>query len=214
MSPTRFTLVLALGLSAAAASRGEKIRNHFDSDAAMRAPGYFDAVVWGGRGDALWKVVGDSNPPSAPNRLIQTLDSRPDGSIAVALRRNYAFQDGRVSTGVRRGAGRGGILLRAAGEKDFVVLLVDLANGEARLTSYREGKPTELARGTAKISHEWGVLAVEAKGPSITATWDGKPLLRATDPRPVAGRTGLATTGPGAVSFDEFVLEPAAPPTS
>lgn len=209
MSPTRLAALLALGLCFAAAAPAEKIRNHFDSDAAMRPPGFFDAVVWGGRGDAEWRVIGDTNPPSAPNRLIQILDSRPDGSIAAALRRKYVFQDGRISSGLRRGAGLGGIVLRATGEKDFVVLLLDLTSGEARLSSHRGGKATELARGTAKIAHEWGVLSVDAAGPAITALWDGKPLLQATDPRPIAGRTGLATTGPGAVSFDEFILEPA-----
>lgn len=212
--PTRPATLLALGLSIAAFAPAERIRNHFDSDAAMRAPGYFDAVVWGGRGDADWKVVGDTNPPSAPNRLIQIRDSRPAGSIAAALRRTYVFQDGRVSSGLRRGAGQGGIVLRATGEKDFLVLLVDLTSGDSRLTSHRDGKATELARGTAKIAHEWGVLAVDAAGPSITVTWDGAPLLKATDPRPVAGRAGLATAGPGAVSFDEFILEPAEKPAA
>jgi hypothetical protein len=212
MSPTRLAALLALGLSVSGAAPAEKIRNHFDSDAAMRAPGFFDTVVWGGRGDAEWKVVGDTNPPSAPNRLIQTLDGRPAGPIAVALRRTYVFQDGRVSTGLRRGAGQGGIVLRATGEKDFVVLLLDLTSGEARLTSHRDGKATELTKGTAKIEHEWGVLAIDAEGPSIRALWNGALLLEGTDPRPIAGRSGLATTGPGAVSFDEFVLEPAEAP--
>lgn len=208
MSPTRLAALLSFGVFLAVAAQAEKIRNHFDSDAAMRPPGFFDAVVWGGRGDAEWRVIADTNPPSAPNRLIQILDARPAGSIAAALRRNHVFQDGRISTGVRRGVGLGGLVLRATGEKDFIVLLLDLTSGDARLSSYRDGKATELARGTAKMAHEWGVLALDAAGPSISARWNGAPLLRATDPRPIAGRSGLATAGPGAVSFDEFVLEP------
>ena len=209
MSSTRLAALLALGLAVSGAAPAERVRNHFDADAAMRAPGFFDLVVWGGRGDAEWRVVGDTNPPSAPNRLIQIRDGRPAGPIAVALRRTYVFQDGRVSTGLRRGAGQGGIVLRATGEKDFVVLLLDLTSGEARLTSYRDGKATHLASGAAKLEHEWGVLSIDAAGPSIRASWNEAPLLQATDPRPVAGRTGLATTGPGSVSFDEFVLDPA-----
>lgn len=54
-----------------------------------------------------------------------------------------------------------------------------------------------------------GVLSVDASGKAITARWNGKPLLRATDPRPIAGQSGLATMGAGTVSFDEFILEPA-----
>ncbi|HZI66468.1 MAG TPA: hypothetical protein VFF17_07880 [Thermoanaerobaculia bacterium] len=208
MSPTRLAAILALGLFCGAAARAEKVRNHFDADAAMRPPGFFDAVVWGARGDAEWRVIGDTNPPSAPNRLIQTLDGRPSGSIAAALRRNYVFQDGRVSSGLRRGPGHGGVVIRAAGEKDFVVLLIDLTTGDARLSSHRDGKATELARGTGKMAHEWGILSVEAAGTSITARWNGEPLLKGSDPRPIPGRSGLATAGPGAVSFDEFILEP------
>ena len=61
----------------------------------------------------------------------------------------------------------------------------------------------------AAIDQEWGKLSVTAAGPQISATWNEKPLLTATDPHPQAGRAGLATAGPGSVSFDEFVFEPA-----
>jgi hypothetical protein len=43
----------------------------------------------------------------------------------------------------------------------------------------------------------------------VTAEWDGESLLEAADPNPAAGRSGMATAGPGVVSFDEFVLDPA-----
>ena len=135
----------ALALAAfflVASVRAEKIRTHFDSDSAGRPPGFFDILVWGAPGEADWKVLADFNPPSTPNKLIQTIASRPAGSIAVALRRNYSFQDGEVSAAIRRGAGLAGITLRAAGEKDFLVLFLDVASGDARLWSYRAGKAT------------------------------------------------------------------------
>ena len=119
------------------------------------------------------------------------------------------FRDGGLSLALRRGEGRGGIVLRMAGEKDFLVLLVDLATGDARLSAYRGGRATELAKGTAKIASEWGVLKISAAGSKISAEWDDKPLLQAVDPNPAAGRSGMATAGPGLVSFDEFVLDPA-----
>jgi hypothetical protein len=201
---------LALGaLLFVASARAEKIRTHFDSDSAGRPPGFFDTLVWGAPGEAEWKVLADFNPPSTPNKLIQTLANRPAGSIAVALRRNYSFQDGEVSSAIRKGAGLAGIMLRAAGEKDFLVLFLDVASGDARLWSYRAGKATELARGTAEISQEWGKLALTATGPEISARWNDKPLLKGTDPHPEAGRVGLATMGPGTASFDEFVFEAA-----
>ncbi len=214
MSRARIVASLALGaLLLASAARAEKIRNHFDSDAPMREPGFFDLVVWGAPGEAAWKVLADFNPPSAPNKLLQTLDARPAGSIAVALRRTYTFEDGTLSVGLRKGSGLGGVVLRAAGAKEFVLLLVDLGSGNARLWSYRAGKGTELDHGKAELSQEWGTLAITASGPSIVARWNDKPLVKASDPHPISGRVGLATMGPGAVSFDEFDFEAAPAPS-
>ena len=45
--------VLFLGLASAAPP--EKSRNHFDSDAPMREPAFFDFAVLGSPGEAQWK---------------------------------------------------------------------------------------------------------------------------------------------------------------
>lgn len=207
-SPKKFAFPVALcALLFVASAQGERVRTHFDSDSAGRPPGFFDVAVWGTPGEADWKVLADVNPPSTPNKLLQTLAARPAGSIAVALRRNYTFENGELSVALRKGAGLGGVVLRAAGEKDFLLLLVDVASGDARLTSFRGGKETELARGKATVDRDWGTLSVTAAGPSLTAQWNGKSLLTATDPHPANGLVGLATTGPGQVSFDELVFD-------
>jgi hypothetical protein len=210
---TQASLVLLLVLSAVGASGQASpsiVRNHFDSDAAMRPPAFFDFVELGAPGRSDWVVVSDFNPPSAPNLVAQTVSGRPADAIAAALRRNVSFRDGRLSVALKKGSGRGGILLRMTGEKDFLVLLVDSGSGDARLVSYRGGKAEELAHGQAALEMEWGVLAIEASGAEVKATWAGKPLLAAKDPAPAAGRAGMATAGPGNAAFDEFVLEPAA----
>ena len=203
-------LLLVFAAAAAVAQNAEKLRNHFDADGLLREPAFFDFLVLGPPGEAGWKVVGGYNPPSAPNHVSQVMPDRPADSIAVAVRRNVNYRDGAWSLALHRGSGRGGIVFRMTGEGDFLVLLVDLATGEARLSSYRKGRPTELAKGTRKPRNEWGTLKILAAGPRITAEWDGESLLEAVDPNPAAGRSGMATAGPGVVSFDEFVLEPAA----
>ncbi len=187
----------------------QKLRNHFDADAPLGEPAFFDFLVLGAPGEAQWKVVAGHNPPSAPNHVSQIITERPPDSIAVAVRRNSAFRDGVWSLALKRAEGRGGIVFRMTSEKNFDVLLVDLASGDARLAFYRNGHATEMARGTAKLANEWGTLAIRAAGPKISAEWDGKPLLEASDPNPAAGRSGMATAGPGVASFDEFVLDPA-----
>jgi hypothetical protein len=203
---SRLVYALAAVLLAAPLA-AETVRNHFDTDSAMRVPGFFDFVVVGAPGPARWLILTDLNPPSAPNRLAQVTQSRPADSIAAAVRRNYVFQDGTVSTYVKRVPSHAGLVLRMAGEKEFVVLLVDAASGEAVLSSYRDGKPTELGRGRAKLEREWEKFAVVAKGPSLTVLFNDQKLFEAKDPAPVTGKTGLAAAGPGEASFDEFVLE-------
>lgn len=205
--PLAVALVLAAPLSA------ETVRNHFDSDTMVRPPAYFDLVVLGAPAAARWLVLGDPNAPSAPNCLAQVETDRPPGSIAAAVRRTYSFQDGSVKTFVKRFGGRGGLLLRMAGEKDFVVLVADMNTGDTVLTSYRDGQPTVLGRGRAALERDWEQFSVVAAGPSLTVFFRDRKLFEAKDPHPVAGRTGLVTEGPGQASFDEFILDftPAAP---
>ena len=125
--------------------------------------------------------------------------SRPDDSIAVALRRNSAFRDGVWSlVAAPRRSGRGGIVFRMAGEKDFLVLLLDLATGDARLLRLpRWHARRSSAKATAKFGSEWGVLAISAAGPKISAEWDGQAAPAGDRSEPVAGRSGMATAGPG-----------------
>lgn len=200
--------VPALLLLCAAPARAEKIRNHFDTDSVMRAPGFFDPVVLGAPGPARWLILTDLNPPSAPNRLVQVERARPPDSIAAVLRRNTSFRDGTVSTFIRGGSGREGMILRMRDEKRFLILLVD-ASGDVALSAYADGKSRELGRGHAAFARPWEKFSVTASGPELSVFFNDQKLFDARDPEPASGRTGLATTGPGEASFDEFVIEPA-----
>jgi hypothetical protein len=203
---TMILLLVLLAAVAAVPASGETVRNDFDSDALMRPPGFFDFVVLGSA-PAKWLVLADTNPPSVPYRLVQVESTRPDDAIAIAVRRKYAFEDGSVTTYVKRGGSQAGLVLRMAGEKDLLALLVDARTGEARLLSFRGGQAKELGRAKAVFDKEWEKLRVVASGSSLKVLFDDRPLFEATDPKPVAGKTGLAAAGPGDASFDDFVLE-------
>jgi hypothetical protein len=187
-------------------ARADEVRNHFDSDSLMRSPGFFDLVVLGDPGKAKWLILDDPNPPSAPYRLAQVELKRPEGSIAAALRRNVELQDGTVSTFVKRGPGRAGLVLRMADPKNFLLLLADTATGELVLASYRDGQATELGRGSGALDRGWEKIAVKLAGPSVAVSVNERPVLDAKDPAPASGRVGLATTGPGEASFDELLI--------
>ena len=203
---TLVLLVLAALALAPAAGRGDEVRSHFDADAVLGAPAFFDLVVLGEAGPARWLVTVDTNPPSMPNRLLQANQTRPEGSVAAALRRSVVFQDGTVSTYVKKGPGHAGLVVRYVDDKNFLLLLSDTQSGEVVLSDWRGGKATELGRGTSAVDREWRKLAVTLAGPSLSVSASDQKLFEATDPGPAAGRAGVATSGPGDASFDELVL--------
>lgn len=197
-------LLLAL---AARPAPAEELRNHFDSDAVMRAPAFFDLVLLGDTpGDSKWLILVDLNPPSAPNRLVQTNAKRPAGSVSAALRRNVAFQDGAASTFVKKGTGQAGLVLRLVDAKNFLLLLADTQTGDLVLTSYRDGKATELGRGHGAFERGWEKVGAKLEGPTVTVSVNDQKLFDARDPGPAAGRAGVATAGPGEASFDELLI--------
>ena len=208
-----FVALLLLAASASAQpahpAAPQRIRNHFDADAHLGPPAFFNFLVLGAPGPAEWKVVAGRNPLSSPNQAMQVVQGRPADSIAAAVRRNAVFQDGTWSIAIQKGAGRGGIVFRLTDEKNFRALLVDLGTGDARLIAYEKAKTAELSRGRAAVGNPWEILSVTARGPKITASWNGKALLEATDPNPAPGSAGMATAGPAIIAFDEFILEPA-----
>jgi hypothetical protein len=207
MKTSRARIATFFALSLAAALPADTLRNHFDSDGMMRPPGFFDFVVVGSQGNARWLILSDTNPPSAPYIVSQTELTRPADAIAMALRRNQAFQDGSIATFVKRSAGRAGLVLRMSDERNFLVLLVNTATGEAVLSSYRDGKPSELGRGQASLARAWEEFGVTASGAKVTVLFNDVKLFEAIDPAPASGRTGLATAGPGDARFDEFVID-------
>jgi hypothetical protein len=200
--------ILLCAIAPLAAPAQERIRNHFDFDKGFGQPGYFELAVLTGEGKANWMVLPDPehNPPSTPNQVTQTENERPAGSVAAAIRRTYVLRDGTVSVAVKRQAGIAGLLLRMAGEKDYLLVLM-AQDGSLEVTATRGGVSASLAKGRAAAEREWNVLSVALAGPSLKVSVNGVPVLEAIDPAPNAGRAGLATQGPGAASFDEFVLE-------
>jgi hypothetical protein len=200
---------LAGGVALLAASplSAEQVRNHFDSDSIMRAPGFFDFVVLGAPAPARWLVLSDKNPPSAPAVAVQVESGRPDASVAAAVRRTYAYRDGTTSEFFKSGGSQAGLLVRYVDDKNYLLLLVDGRSGETVLTSVRDGKSDVLGRGKASFTEAWQKLTLQASGPAIQVSVGDAPVLQGTDPHPAAGRVGMAAAGPGEARFDELLLD-------
>jgi hypothetical protein len=206
-SGLRIFLLAAL-LPALPAWAQERVRNHFDTDKPFGKPAFFDYMILNGEGPANWMIVPDPdhNPPSAPSQATQHEASRPAGSVAAAVRRTYVFQDGTASVAVKKQPGLAGLVLRMAGEKDYLLVLMD-GEGSVKATATRGGKSTPIGQGRASLDRAWNVLSVVLSGGSVTVSVNAREVLAAVDPAPSPGRAGMATEGPGTASFDELILE-------
>ena len=162
------------------------------------APGFFDFVVLGAPGPgASGSSLADPNPPSTPNRLAQVEPKRPADSIAAAVRRNVRVP-GRNGFDVRQegGPARQGLVLRFADEKNFLVLLVDPVTGRRVLSSYRDGKPTELGRGRA-ASSALGAVRGRRRGAGRCGALQRQEALRGAGPEAGGGARRARDGGPG-----------------
>ena len=152
----------------------------------MRAPGFFDLVVLRrARARPRWLVLTDPNPPSAPNRLVQTEATRPGG-----LDRGRApAQLRRSRTGTRLDLRQAGRRPRGpdpadGGREEFLLLLVDTATGEVVLSSYAATarRPSSAAATTA-FARGWEKLCGRRlAGPALIGLLQRREALRRDGP--------------------------------
>ena len=118
------------------------------------------------------------------------------------------FQDGTSSTFFKKGGSRSGLILRYVDEKNYLLLLVDGASGEAVLTSVRDGKARCSDAARATFSDAGRSSESRRSGPSVKASLgDARsskgPIRTRWRARRHRGR------GPGRGAFDELVFESA-----
>ena len=75
------------------------------------------------------------------------------------------------------------------------------------LSATARGRRRRSAAVKRAFAQPWQKLAVRLNGADVSVTFGEKPLFEAKDPKPAAGRAGLAAQGPGEASFDEFILD-------
>ncbi len=220
-----FLVAAVLGLAASRGSAqapsapslpapGGPARWDFEGDAVGGAPQGFTFGRTGKGSPGRWTVRTDPTAPAGPHVLTQVDADATDNRMPVALADAPVLDDLRVEVrckpvwGVEDQAC--GLVFRAQGEKDYYVARANALEDDVRLFAVVGGERRQLAAWKGKVAADaWHSLAVEARGPSIQVSWDGKPVIQANDGTLArAGRVGLWTKSDSLTYFDALVVTP------
>jgi hypothetical protein len=190
------------------------IRLHFDADRAAAPPSFLRFEATRGLSPSTWKAIPDPKAVTLENVAIQTGASGAEGQYRFALSTEAGdFLDGRVTVSVRKEAScspcRAGLAVRYRSPENFVGVVYDLSRSSVAVIRVEKGRMQTLASGSVTSDEPlWRTIGVDLSGPRIAVTLSGKPVLEATDPRPVPGAAGMLAEGASVVGFDELLLAP------
>jgi hypothetical protein len=203
--------ILAILAAAGPAAAPKSFDYSFDLQVPGAPPAFFRfAVSDDGRADT-WKIIPNGSPISRPNTLVQTDSSGGPARVHFALAEDPPeFADGVVTVSVlgssKSPACSSGIAARYRSPSDYVGLCYDFRRETAILFSVRGGKREVLAASAAlePRQHDWRTLRLTMKGKDLVAEVSEREVVRARDPEPRAGASGVFGTGGVAEFFDEL----------
>ena len=155
-----------------------------------------------------WKIESEPSAPSAPNVLRQTGSfESPDFPRVIVW--DLTFTDLALRVRCRPEAGRTdqacGLLFRAKASDAYYVARANALEGNVRLYEVVGGRREQLASSDLDVtSGEWHTLEVEARGTSLSVSWDGREVISATDATFDTGKIGLWTKADSVTAFDDL----------
>lgn len=197
-TPTRFTT----GGDEVPAEAGHTYRWSFDDTAAGSLPSEFLS----GLGE--WTTKSDPTAPSAPNVLRQTgAFKSPDYPRVIV--KSLTFTDVTVRVHCRPEKGEidraCGIVFRAKDSDNYYLARANALEDNVRLYHVVNGDRQEFASADLTVATgQWHTLEVTARGTQLGVSWDGHPVLEASDATFTKGKIGLWTKADSVTAFDDL----------
>jgi hypothetical protein len=177
----------------------------FDRDDPGKLPAGWTGTKTG-KGEPNWAVVADASAPSQPNVLKQS----GDATYPLCIKQDTRIQDGFVEVKFKALSGKvdqaGGVLWRCQDADHYYVARANALEDNLRIYHVKDGKRVQFKTADLKITaQEWHTLRVDFAGSKFTVTFDGAPVLEATDDTfKDAGRVGVWTKADSVTLFDDF----------
>jgi hypothetical protein len=211
------TLFVALALPAAALAQGAaKSKTYsFDQDAAGKAPGGFSFARTKNIGKpARWVVEAQKDAPSGGKALGQVDKDDTNARYPLAVSAETAPADVRVSVKCKAVSGEVdqacGLVFRYKDENNYYITRSNVLEENVRLYHVKDGKRTQFATWDGPVpGNVWNELAAEAKGDTLSVTFNGKKVIEARDKTfTEGGKVGLWTKADSVVYFDDLTVSP------
>lgn len=178
-----------------------------------RPPSGFTVALTGGGGPIAWAV---RNDPTAAGGLAVVQESKDDTSYRFPLCVYDATPAADVSAEVRFKAiggtvdQAGGLVLRYRPE-NYYVARANALEDNINLFKTVNGNRIKIAEVTARVAPgQWHTLGFSAKGPHLTVTFNGKPVIEADDATfAEPGKVGLWTKADSVTAFADLRIAPA-----
>jgi hypothetical protein len=196
--PTNFTT----GGNEVPAEAGKTYRWTFDDAAAGALPGDFINVL------GQWAVVAETTAPSAPNVLRQSGHyGNPDFPRVVV--KDLTFTDLTIRIRCRPESGGTdqacGLIFRLKDSDNYYVTRANALEGNVNLYRSVNADRQQFAGASAAVaSGQWHTLEATARGTRIIVSWDGLPLIDATDATFARGKIGIWTKADSVTAFDDL----------
>jgi hypothetical protein len=204
-----------IGTGLAGAQTKAPAKWSFDSDTPGRPPTGFAFGRTGKGALGRWVVEAEKDAPSGKQVLAQVDQDDTDYRFPIAIAARSSFKDLRLSVKCKMVSGKVdqacGLVFRYRDDNNYYYITrANALEDNIRLYTVKDGKRRQLASYRGKVTaNAWHDYAVEAKGKTITITWDGKEVLSAEDGTfGDVGKVGVWTKADSVTYFDDLSASP------
>lgn len=209
------TLLLAVGGSATA--QGQEERREFQRDPVGGVPSGFSFARTGGGRPGKWTIRVDPSAPDGDRVLAQVDADDTDYRFPIAVADAPVLKDVRAEVRCKQVSGRTdeacGLVFRYLDQDNYYVARANALEDNVRLYRVVRGDRQQLGGWNGKVAGQvWHRLGIEARGDHLRVSFDGQPVIEATDGTfRGAGKVGVWTKADSITYFDGLTVSPAEP---
>jgi hypothetical protein len=176
-------------------------------------PAGFTFARTGQGGEGAWTVTAD-NTATGGRAIEQTSTERTDYRFPLAIHESLSAANLDVEISFKAVAGKvdqaAGIAVRLADADNYYVARANALEDNVRFYRVVAGRREQLDGANLKVTpNEWHTLGLRAEGERFTVTYEGRPLLSATDKTfAEAGGVALWTKADSVTRFDRLTIKP------
>jgi hypothetical protein len=181
------------------------------------APGDFAFARTGPGTDGSWQVQAIDDAPGGRHVLVQLEADRTDDRYPLAIAGGPELADVRLSVSGRALSGEVdqvlGLVFRYRDPRTYYLARANALEENVRLYHVTNGRRQQIGHWKGTVApYKWHTLEVEARGPNLAVSFDGKRVIELQDRTiTTAGHVGLWTKADSVTQFDDLRAEDLSP---